>query len=106
MSWDNAVINEFMSEEKRRIPFSQMIYIGDGDTDVPAMKMINHKGGYSIAVYPPKKGERRNKIEKEKLDTVEGLRKDNRCQFVAEADYRKGKKLYGIVTSLIDRIIR
>ena len=104
-SWDNAVINEFMSEEKRRIPFSQMIYIGDGDTDVPAMKMINHKGGYSIAVYPPKKGKQRNETEKEKLGTVKGLKKNNRCQFVAEADYTKDKELHRIVTSLIDRII-
>ena len=103
-SWDNSTINTFISEDKRPMPFSQMIYIGDGDTDVPAMKMINYKGGYSIAVYPPKKGRRINNEEKKKKENVEKLQRDNRCQFIAEADYSKDGRLYNIVTSLIDRI--
>ncbi len=103
-SWDNTEINNYTPEEERPIPFSQMIYIGDGYTDVPCMKMINHKGGYSIAVYPPKEGERRTRGEAKEKRDVENLKKDNRCQFIAEADYTKDKELYRIVTSLIDRI--
>lgn len=53
--WDNSKINKYADEEKRYLPFQRMIYIGDDETDVPAMKMINHKGGYSIAVYDPNK---------------------------------------------------
>lgn len=104
-SWDNSKINEFTHEEKRYIPFSQMIYIGDGETDVPAMKMINYKGGYSIAVWPPKKGKRLTNKEQEIIKRVDKLKEDNRCQFIAEADYRKNKDIYKIVTSILDRII-
>lgn len=103
-NWDNSEINQFTPEENRPIPFSRMIYIGDGDTDVPAMKMLNYKGGYSIAVYPPRKGARITKEEKAKKENVEKLKEDNRCQFIAEADYSKGKELHKIVVSLIDRI--
>ncbi len=103
-SWDNSTINKYTPEEERPIPFSQMIYIGDGDTDVPAMKMVNHKGGYSIAVYPPRKGNRINQEEKDKKDGVVELQRKNRCQYIAEADYSEDKQLYKIVTNLIDRI--
>lgn len=103
-SWDNSKINKFTPEEERYIPFSSMVYIGDGDTDIPAMKMINYKGGYSIAVYPPKSGARITKEEKNKKENVEKLQKDNRCQFIAEADYTKDKQLYQIVTNIISRI--
>ena len=104
-SWDNSEINKFTPEKDRAIPFSQMIYIGDGDTDVPAMKMINYKGGYSIAVYPSRSGKRATKLETEKKNNVQKLQEDNRCQFIAEADYRENEYLYEVVTMLIDRII-
>lgn len=102
-SWDNS-INESMAEELRPMPFSRIIYLGDGETDVPAMKMLNYQGGYSIAVYPPKKGQRITKEEKKKKELVEKLKMDNRVQFIAEADYSQGSKLYQIVKSLINRI--
>ena len=65
-SWDNEEINRFTPDEKRPRPFSRIIYIGDGETDVPAMKMINYQGGYSIVVYPPKEGQRRKPAEMQK----------------------------------------
>lgn len=102
-SWDNKV-NERMDESELRIPFTRMIYIGDGLTDVPSMKMVNYQGGYTIAVYP---GEGANmtaeEYEKER-QKVERLHTDNRTQFTAEADYSENKRLHEIVTSLIDRI--
>ena len=50
---EHRALNEFMPEEKRRVPFSNMIYFGDGDTDVPCMKIVGMFGGQSIAVYNP-----------------------------------------------------
>ena len=102
--WNNKEINKYVPEEKRTMPFSRMIYIGDGDSDVPAMKMMNSKGGYSIAVHPPKAGRRITNIEKEKKSSAEQLKELNRVQFVAEADYTKEQELYQIVTALVDRI--
>lgn len=102
-SWDNKV-NDRMEESELRVPFTRMIYIGDGLTDVPSMKMVNYQGGYTIAVYP---GEGANmtaeEYEKER-QKVERLRTDNRTQFTAEADYSENKRLHEIVTSLIDRV--
>ncbi len=43
-----------MPEDSKRVPFCNMIYIGDGLSDVPCMKMMKAYGGYSIAVYPKK----------------------------------------------------
>lgn len=51
---DNKRINEYVPEDERPIPFKRMIYFGDGETDIPCMKMVKQNGGYSIAVYNPK----------------------------------------------------
>ena len=104
-SWDNERINQFTPEEDRPRPFSRMIYIGDGETDVPAMKMINYQGGYSIAVYPPKAGKRRNQVEMTRMRIAEKLVSDGRAQFVAEANYEEDGPVYRIVTTLVRRML-
>ena len=104
-SWDNDKINRYTPEEERPRPFSRMIYIGDGETDVPAMKMVNHQGGYSIAVWPSKEKARMTKEEKRKKAIAEQLVKDNRAQFVAEANYEDDGPVHRIVTMLIRRIV-
>ena len=91
--YDNEKINKFTSVEDRRIPFPNMIYIGDGATDVPTMKMLNSQGGYSIAVYNPEDDE-----------NAQCLVFHNRAHYAVEADYSKEKQLHRIVTGLIDRI--
>ena len=105
-SWDNERINQFTPEENRPQPFSRMIYIGDGETDVPAMKMVNYQGGYSLAGYPPREaGRRRTAAEMARQRTAENLVRDDRAQFLAEADYRKNGAVYRVVTMLIRRIV-
>ena len=104
-SWDNEEINRFTPDEKRPRPFSRMIYIGDGETDVPAMKVVNYQGGYSIVVYPPKAGPRRKLAEMQKEKTAKRLVTDNRAQFVAEASFQVGGPVYEIVTMLVGRIV-
>ena len=69
------------------------------------MKMINYQGGYSIVVYPPKEGHRRNSAETQKKKTAEELVTHNRAQFVAEASFQEGGPVYEIVTMLIGRIV-
>ena len=88
-------INEHMPETTRPIPFSNMIYFGDGDTDVPSMAVTRKNGGYAIAVHPA--GKNRGKC-------VE-LFKAGRCDFFATADYRRGSDLFRRTCLLIDRIL-
>ncbi|MFZ4808158.1 MAG: HAD family hydrolase [Hyphomicrobiaceae bacterium] len=88
-------INHHMPEGSRPIPFSNMIYYGDGDTDVPSMAVMRKNGGHAIAVYPPGKSK------------VKGtdLFKAGRIDFFASADYRRGSDLFRRTCLLIDRIL-
>lgn len=94
--WDDSMINDFVSMEKRPIPIKNMIYIGDGPTDIPAMKMTKHYGGLSICVYKPRDSKKKNHAYK--------LLRDGRADCVARADYKEGKALEKIVLSRIDQI--
>ncbi|MBU1210861.1 MAG: haloacid dehalogenase-like hydrolase [Alphaproteobacteria bacterium] len=88
-------INEHMSEAERPIPFSNMIYFGDGDTDVPSMAVTRKNGGHAIAVHPPGKG------RKKCVDLFHA----GRIDFFAPADYRRGSDLFNRTCLLIDRIL-
>lgn len=67
-SWDNAAVNRFIEPSKREMPFQRMVYFGDGDTDIPSMKMVRSQGGFSIAVFDQKNGQ--TKILKRKLKNL------------------------------------
>ncbi|MGI9409351.1 MAG: HAD family hydrolase [Hyphomicrobiaceae bacterium] len=90
-----ASINEHMPEAERPVPFSNMIYFGDGDTDVPSMAVMRKNGGYAFAVHPPGK----SKAKCIKLFDAQ------RCDFYAAADYREGSALYKRTCLLLDRIL-
>jgi len=87
---ENTEINKYTPKDERRIPFENMIYIGDGMTDVPCMKLVKVHGGYSIAVHKPG--------EKQK---VESLIRDGRVDIIAEADYSPESDMYKIVREMI-----
>jgi hypothetical protein len=95
--WDHERINKFIPDDARAVPFGRMIFLGDGDTDVPTMKMMHTKGGFSIAVYDPRNSER----DQEKIYS---LISEDRVNFVAAADYREGQPLDLIVKGLLGRI--
>jgi hypothetical protein len=95
--WEHERINHFIPDDERAVPFDRMIFIGDGDTDVPTMKMMHTKGGFSIAVYDPRSNERDQK-------KVYSLISEDRVNFVAAADYREGSALDLIVKGLVGRI--
>jgi hypothetical protein len=88
-------INQHMPEGQRPIPFSNMIYFGDGDTDVPSMAVMRKNGGYAVAVHPPGKG---------KSKCVD-LFKAGRCDFFAPADYRETSDLFRRTCLLLDRML-
>ena len=93
---DNKSINKYIQEENRYVPFSNMVYIGDGDTDIPCFRLVKDRGGHSIAVYKPN-----TKGAKKK---TEGLINDGRVNFIISADYRNGSTIDKIVKGLIDKI--
>jgi hypothetical protein len=90
-------INQHMPDAARPIPFANMIYFGDGDTDVPSMAVMRKNGGYAVAVYPAGKSKGRAKC----VD----LFKAGRCDFFAPADYREGSDLFRRTCLLLDRIL-
>lgn len=88
---DDASLNKKMFDNDRRISTSNMIYIGDGYTDVPCMKLTKDGGGISIAVYT-------DKTEK----TAESLLSDERINYMTLADYREGSEIDKIVKKTIE----
>ena len=93
---DNKLVNASQIEEKKRVPFSHMLYFGDGETDIPCMKLVKMFGGNSIAVYNPD-------IPRKKIMARKLLRQ-NRVNFMTPADYRKDSRTYEVVCSIIDKI--
>ena len=90
-------INQHMPEDARPIPFANMIYFGDGDTDVPSMAVMRKNGGYAMAVYPG--GSRKGRAK-----CVE-LYRAGRCDFFAPADYRAGSELFRRTCLLVDLML-
>ncbi len=94
-AYDNSTINRYTPEDERPLPFKNFIYIGDGETDIPAMKMVTYQGGRSIVVYPSKKGKRK---------AAEQLVKEHRADIAVQADYKDGKLLDRAVKAAIRQV--
>jgi phosphoserine phosphatase len=93
---DNSVINKFVSKEKRPVPFENMIFVGDGETDIPCMRLVKDQGGHSIAVYNPgKRGARQH---------AEQLTTDGRASLVVAADYQENGKIDLAIKAIIDKV--
>lgn len=88
-------INSHMPEDQRPIPFANMVYFGDGDTDVPSMAVTRSNGGCAVAVHPP--GGKQAKCQ--------DLYRAKRVDFYAPADYRRGSDLFRRTCLLLDRIL-
>ncbi|MCR5321911.1 MAG: haloacid dehalogenase-like hydrolase [Lachnospiraceae bacterium] len=93
---NDSSVNESFSPEDLRVPFRNMVYIGDSDTDIPCMKLVNTYGGHSIGVY--------NKDTADKTKVYKMLR-DNRIKYFASADYSQDSELDGLVKAIIDRTL-
>lgn len=91
---DHSVINRYVPKAERAVPFDHMIFIGDGDTDIPCFRLIKDQGGHSIAVYDPKKDTGKTSAEK--------LAEEGRIAYFAAADYRELSGVERIVKAVID----
>lgn len=90
-------INEHMPEFERPIPFSNMVYIGDGHTDVPSMTVTRQNGGNAVAVYKPQ-SDRARSVCRELLDA-------RRVDFIAPADYSHNSVLEKRTKLLLSSVI-
>jgi phosphoserine phosphatase len=93
---ENYKVNRYVADKDRPVPFRNMIYFGDGETDVPCMRLVKQKGGNSIAVYRPRNAAKRAMAEQ--------LVGENRVNFACAADYSQGGEMYRIVESIIKQI--
>lgn len=91
---NDPAVNDHFSPETLRVPFRNIVYIGDSDTDIPCMKLVNTYGGHSIGVYNPKTGDK---------DNVYHMMEANRIKYFAPADYREGSELDRLVKIIIDK---
>lgn len=89
-------VNDYFKPEDIRIPFRNMVYIGDSDTDIPCMKVVNSYGGHAIGVY--------NSETKDRKRVYKMLR-DNRIKYFAAADYTENSELDYLVKAIIDRTV-
>lgn len=89
-------VNSFFEPNQYRVPFRNMIYIGDSDTDIPCMKLVNINGGHSIGVY--------DSDSKDKSKVFRML-DENRIKYFAPADYEEDSTLERLVKKIIDRTI-
>ncbi len=86
-------VNARMDKEQRHVQYQNMIYIGDGITDIPCMQLVKDKGGISIAVF-----------NKDKKINAKQLFKDDRVNFICEANYEDGSEMSNIIKDQINKI--
>ena len=86
-------LNDSMPDDSKRVPFTNMIYMGDGLSDVPCMKMMRAYGGQAIAVY-----------QEDNRAGVEDLLSKGRVDFIFPADYRAGTALDITVQNIIRKM--
>ncbi len=99
--WQDDAVNRWLPMSERPIPFSRIVYFGDGDTDIPSMKMVRHQGGQSIAVFDPARWAEASMQRK-----VYNLIAEDRAHFVVPADYTEGSQLDVTVKGVLGRIAR
>lgn len=91
---NDSGVNDYFEPENIRVPFRNIVYIGDSMTDIPCMKLVNANGGHSIAVY--------NNSTLDKSKAFQMLA-DNRIKYFTPTDYTEGSELDELVKSIIVR---
>ncbi len=94
--YDSTQVNRYIPEDDRPVPFKHMIYVGDGTTDIPCMRLVKNFGGHSIAVFNPEQ-----ELGRESLGS---LIHDNRVNHICPADYTEGGEMDRVVKMIIDKM--
>lgn len=87
-------VNKHFEDSELRVPFQNIVYIGDSATDVPCMKLVNTYGGHSIGVYNLDKGDKTQ---------VYDMMREGRIKYFAAADYREHSELDRLLKAIIDQ---
>ncbi|MBQ9881828.1 MAG: haloacid dehalogenase-like hydrolase [Synergistes sp.] len=87
-------VNDYIPREELRVPLRNMVYIGDSDTDVPCMMLVNSFGGHSIGVY--------DNVTQDKTKVYKMMR-ENRIKYFVPADYSEGTELDMLLKAIIDK---
>ena len=82
--------------DERPVPFQNMIFVGDGETDIPCFRLVKDQGGHSIAVYKPHTHGAK--------DRANHLIEDGRVNFVCPADYSAERALDKCVKAIIEKV--
>lgn len=94
--YEHDRINGYVAPEERPVPFTNMIFIGDGETDIPCFRLVKEQGGHSIAVFQPHTRRARSRSVK--------LLSDGRVNFIAPADYSEKKPIDLIVKAVMEKV--
>lgn len=94
---DHASVNKFVNKKDRPVPFENMVFIGDGATDIPCFRLVKDQGGLSIAVYKEKTSGAKSKAD--------NYLKDGRVHAAVPANYKEGSDLEKIIKKQIDNIV-
>jgi len=93
---DNSKVNQFVEKRDRPVPFENMVFIGDGSTDIPCFRLVKEQGGLSVAVFKPHTKGARSKAD--------NYIKEGRVHCVVPANYTDGSELDRIIKANISAI--
>lgn len=93
---DSHLVNAYVPDSERPVPYEHMIYVGDGTTDIPCMRLVSDRRGHSIGVYNPdsEQGYKKTKL----------LLEQNRVSMISPADYSEGSRMERLVKTILDKI--
>ena len=89
-------VNDYFAPEQIRVPFRNIVYLGDSATDIPCMKLVHSYGGHSVGVFNP---------DTKDKGRVYKMLNENRIKYFAEADYSEGSELDTLVKAIIERTV-
>jgi hypothetical protein len=94
--YDHELINRYVPPNDRPVPFQNMVFVGDGETDIPCFRLVKELGGHSIAVSQPHTANAKSKSQQ--------LRADGRVNFIATADYSEKRPIDLIVKAIMEKV--